>query len=326
MSGELTLVTGVTGTIGSALVGELLALERPVRCLVRDVAKAEAMRLGAVEFAKGDLTDKASIADAFQDVTHAFHAGGMPEQWTPDDSIFDRINAGGTRHMVDAALTCGVKSFVYTSTQDMFDLTANPFDETMPGRVPLHSAYERSKQKAEAIVTQAVADGLPAKFVHPVAVYGPGAAEVSGLNNLLNDLLANEVPILLKGGLPVVYNHDLAKGQLLVETQANPGEHFIFSESYQSLIDIAEGVQRIEPGTSIPKVMPGILAGLIAGTGEMIAKITGSKPLISRGELGVLQRTGRPSNAKARSELGWNSRFFEDGLAETLKWLKERKV
>ena len=326
MSGELTLVTGVTGTIGSALVRELLAQGRGVRCLVRDVAKAEGMRLGAVEFVKGDLTDKASIADAFQDVTHVFHAGGMPEQWTPDDGIFDRINAGGTQNMVDAALAKGVQSFVYTSTQDMFDLTANPFDETMPGKVPLHSAYERSKQKAEAIVTQAVADGLPAKFVHPVAVYGPGAAKVSGLNNLLNDLLANKVPILLKGGLPVVYNHDLAKGQLLVEAQANPGEHFIFSDSYQSLADIASQVHAIEPEAGIPKIMPGIMAGLIAGTGELISKITGSKPLISKGELGVLQRIGRPSSAKARSELGWSSRFFEDGVAETLKWLKERKV
>ncbi|MEE9433757.1 MAG: NAD-dependent epimerase/dehydratase family protein [Sphingorhabdus sp.] len=324
MSSDLTLVTGVTGTIGSALVSELLEQGRPVRCLVRDVAKAEEMRLGVAEFVKGDLTNKASIADAFQDVTHVFHAGGMPEQWAADDSIFDRVNVGGTRHMVDVALTCGVKSFVYTSTQDMFDLTADPFDETMPGKVPLHSAYERSKQKAEAIVARAVAGGLPAKFVHPVAVYGPGAAEVSGLNNLLNDLLCNKVPILLNGGLPVVYNHDLAKGQLLVEAQAMPGDHYIFSDSYQSLIDIAQGVQNIEPEASIPKVMPDILAGLIAGTGELISKITGSKPPISKGELGVLQRAGRPSSAKARSKLGWSSRSFEDGLAEALTWLKER--
>ena len=321
----LTLVTGVTGTIGSALVRALRAEGRAVRCLVRSPKKAESLGLDGVEFVRGDLTDKASLTAAFKGVTHVFHAGGMPEQWTPDARIFDTVNAGGTKNMVDTARAYDVKSFVYVSTQDMFDLSADPFDETMPGREPLHSAYELSKRKAEDIVEAASAHkGLPAIFIHPVAVYGPGAAEISGLNRFFSDLLKNDIPILLNGGMPVVLNTDLARGMLAAEAKADFGEHYIFSDSYQTLSDMAGVMRSHEPETKQPKIMPDFMAGLIAGTGEMISKITKGKPLISKGELGVLKRKGRPSAAKAREQLDWGTTSFKDGLSQTIPWLKEQ--
>ena len=320
----LTLVTGVTGTIGCALVRELLARGRDVRCLVRDIKKAKTLGLGGVEFVQGDFTDSASLSRAFENITHVFHAGGMPEQWASDPSVFERVNAGGTQNMVDAAQKQSVESFVYVSTQDMFDLTANPFDETMPGKEPLHSAYEQSKQKAEGIVEMALQNGLPAIFIHPVAVYGPGALQVSGLNNFFADLLKNEIPILLNGGMPVVFNQDLALGMLAAEKKGNFGEHYIFSDSYLTLADMASIMRGLEPDTKQPKIMPDFMAGMIAGTGELISKITKSKPLISKGELGVLKRKGRPSAAKANDKLGWTTTSFVNGLTQTIVWLKEQ--
>lgn len=321
---SVTLVTGVTGTIGSALVGALLAKGRNVRCVVRDIKKAETLGLKGVKFVRGDLTDIASLERAFQNVTHVFHAGGMPEQWTADDTIFERVNTVGTQNMVDLALAQKVKSFVYVSTQDMFDLTANPFDETMPGWAPLHSAYERSKQKAEKIVKDAVGNGLKAISIHPVAVYGPGAAEISGLNRFFADLIKNEIPILLNGGMPLVLNTDLARGMLAAEKKNRFGEHYIFSDSYQTLSSMAGVMQGLESETKQPKIMPDFLAGLIASTGELISKITKGKPLISKGELGVLRRKGRPSAAKAKKRLGWAPTPFDEGLALTVPWLKEQ--
>ena len=320
---SLTLVTGVTGTIGSALVRALVKQGRNVRCLVRDTRQAQNLGLARVEFIQGDFTDKASLKTAFHGVTHVFHAGGMPEQWVVDEAIFERVNGGGTQNMVEAAMAVKVKSFIYVSTQDMFDLTANAFDETMPGREPLHSAYEKSKQMAENIVKGAVNQGLNAIFIHPVAVYGPGAAGISGLNRFFADLLKNEIPILLNGGMPIVLNSDLAGGMLLAEQQGEAGAHYIFSQSYQTLSDMALAMRELAPETKHPKIMPDIMAGLIAGTGELIAKFTKGKPLISKGELGVLRRKGRPSAAKAKTKLGWQPTPFKDGLALTLPWLKE---
>ena len=55
------LVVGATGQLGSRVVQQLVALQRPVRALVRPRSRHEHLRLTGVELVKGDLTDAASI-------------------------------------------------------------------------------------------------------------------------------------------------------------------------------------------------------------------------------------------------------------------------
>ena len=55
------LVVGATGQLGTRVVNQLVALQRPVRALVRLRSRHEHLRLTGVELVKGDLTDAASI-------------------------------------------------------------------------------------------------------------------------------------------------------------------------------------------------------------------------------------------------------------------------
>ncbi|MCB9352915.1 MAG: NAD-dependent epimerase/dehydratase family protein [Lewinellaceae bacterium] len=125
-----------------------------------------------VELAQGDLTDKASIEKAMKGVTSVFHAGGLPEQWFKDESIFEKVNTLGTKYLIEAALNEKVNRFIYTSTQDVFDLTQAEFDETTANPRIHISAYERSKILAQDLIDKAVIEnGLPAISLHPVAIY-----------------------------------------------------------------------------------------------------------------------------------------------------------
>ena len=313
-----TLVTGATGTIGNAIARRLIGEGRSVRCLVRNLEAAAKIVPEDCELILGDVTDMASIEAAMAGCSAVFHAAGMPEQWVRDPAIFDRVNSGGTQHMLDAARQADVQSFVYTSTQDMFDLNANPFDETMLWKKPLKSHYERSKQKAERRVEAALDRGLPVQFIHPVGTYGPTPGAPTALNTLLHDLAQNKIPLLLPGGFPVVFNDDLARLQLLAEAKGEHGARYIAFESYQTLHQIAEAVASIIPDAKIPGMMPGWSASLIAGVGELVSKFTRKPPLISAGELGVLKRKGRPSAQKAKQDLGWVPTPFLAGLKQTL--------
>ncbi len=60
------LVVGATGQLGSRVVHQLVALQRPVRALVRPRSRHEHLRLTGVVLVKGDLTDAASIDAACQ--------------------------------------------------------------------------------------------------------------------------------------------------------------------------------------------------------------------------------------------------------------------
>ncbi|MCB9352916.1 MAG: hypothetical protein H6573_36340 [Lewinellaceae bacterium] len=60
--------------------------------------------------------------------------------------------------------------------------------------------------------------------------------------------------------------------------------------------------------------MPDIVANTIAFISEPISKLTGKPPLITKGELSVLRRKGKPNGIKIKTKLGWEPTSFEEGL------------
>ena len=93
------LVTGATGKVGHAVASALAERGDDVRVLVRDPAKAAGVLPAGVEPVVGDVTDPASLERAVEGCEVVFNAMGLPEQWVRDESIFDRVNAEGTRSL-----------------------------------------------------------------------------------------------------------------------------------------------------------------------------------------------------------------------------------
>jgi nucleoside-diphosphate-sugar epimerase len=293
--------------------------------LVRNIEREKAVLPANVELAQGDLTDKVSIEKAMKGVTSVFHAGGLPEQWFKDESIFEKVNTQGTQYLIEAALHEKVNRFIYTSTQDVFDLTQAEFDETTANPRIHISAYERSKILAQDLIDKAVTEkGLPAILLHPVAIYGPCVAKPTGLTRLIADLVNNTVPALLKGGFPVVFNQDAARAHILAEQKAPIGEKYILVDTYYSLQEIAQKVSEIFPSAKQPKQMPDFIASTIAFVSEPISGITGKSPLLTKAELSVLRRKGRPNGLKIKAALGWEPTSFEEGLKSTIATLTVR--
>jgi dihydroflavonol-4-reductase len=314
------LVTGATGTVGHPLARLLVERGDRVRVLVRDPAAARQVLPAGVAAVAGDVTDAASVREAVRGCDTVFHTAGLPEQWLRDRSLFERVNVTGTAHLVDAALAEGVSCFVHTSTMDVFERPhEGAFDESALAEAPLGTAYERSKQQADRLVTAAVAErGLPGRIVHPAAVFGPGPARPTALNKLLVDLARGRAPMLPPGGMAVVGNEDLARGQLLVE-KAPIGSRYLFVDRYLDLPQIAELVREVRPGTRVPMTMATPVAWALAAVGELTAKMTGSAPLLSFGELHFLTAEVTPSAARARRELGWAPGEPHGAVAATLR-------
>lgn len=315
------LLTGATGTVGSALADRLVADGRRVRALVRDPDRAAALLPPAVELARGDVTDPQSVTNAMVDVTSVFHVAGLPEQWQPDPTVFDRVNAEGTRTVAEAALAQGVDSFVFTSTIDVFTWPTEPgatFDESTIDPTPKHSAYERSKQAADRLVTAMIDRGLPARFVAPAGVFGPAPSVTPGLNHLIARLLRKEIPLLLPGGLPAVYSPDVADLHVRAE-QAPVGARYIASDRYLTLQELATAVAAVAPGTKVPRVLPLGVARAVASAGGFTSRLTKKAPLLTPGELGFLTAEVRPDAGRAARDLGWEVTPFDQALAATVE-------
>ncbi|MFJ3231497.1 NAD-dependent epimerase/dehydratase family protein [Streptomyces sp. NPDC086787] len=311
------LVTGATGTVGGPLVHRLAAAGHRVVALLRSPDGAGHTLPAGVVPVRGDLTDPASLRSALEGCDTVFHTAGLAEQWLADPSVFDRVNVQGTRHLVEAALAAGVECFVHTSTIDVFERApGRPFDESRLESRPLATAYERTKQDADRLVAAAVAErGLPARFVHPSAVYGPGRADAT-LNLALAQLARNQVPMLPPGGMPVVFAEDVAEGQLLA-AGAPVGSRWILSDTYLTMREVARAVAAAVPGAKVPPTMPAPLARTVAAVGEGVSRITRRPPLLASGVLHFLRSHSVPDATAARTRLGWTATPFDKGLEAT---------
>jgi dihydroflavonol-4-reductase len=319
-----TLVTGATGTVGGAIVQQLLAAGRPVRALVRDPARARTLLPAAVELVAGDVTDPASVGRAVAGCTAVFHTAGLPEQWLRDPRRFTEVNVDGSRHVGEAALAAGVGRFVYTSTIDVFAWTpGRSFDETQLAETPKHSHYERSKQEADRAIVALAARGLPVRYAHPSAVYGDAPALNPGLNDVLVRLVRGKMPLLLPGGIPVVHADDVARGHLALE-QAPAGTRAILSERFVTLVELAQATIAAAGAGKVPRVMPTWLARAISVAGEGLARITRRPPLIPAGQLQFLLEDVHPSSERARTALAWKPVAFAEAIATTIGAFRRR--
>lgn len=317
---EHVLVTGATGTVGSLLVRDLARRGVRVRALVRSPERAAATLPAGVEAFRGDVTDVASVRSAVGGCDTVFHTAGLPEQWLADPDVFEQVNVNGTCHLVEAALTEDVATFVHTSTIDVFDRVPGlPFDESRRlAERPLGSAYERSKQRADLLVAKAVERGLPARIVHPSAVYGPGPATATALNLVLLRLARHQIPALPPGGMPVVFTEDVSQGHLLA-AEAPIGTRWILSDCYLTMTAIAELVRTLVPTSRVPRTMPTALATTLAAAGEAVARVIRRPPLLAAGELYFLRSHSLPDSSRAHSQLGWHTTELQEGFARTLR-------
>ncbi len=318
-----TLVTGSTGLVGYHIVHALLQRKRRVKALVRSINKGKALLPDTCELVQGDITDQVTVRRAMQGCSVVYHAAGLPEQWLHDPGQFHHVNVAGTQNMLEAALEQGVERFIYTSTIDVFAGQAgHEFNESHLDSQPRGTYYERSKQAADQQIVAALQRGLPAIFLHPSAVYGPGPTSSPTLNNLISQFQQGRVPALTPGGLAVVFAPDVGEGHVLAEELAAIGSRYILSESYYTVVEFAQavlaalGIEKPPPPT-----LPLAVARGISYISEWVAGFTRQPPVAPKGGLHFLQWQAIPKSEKAQCELGWKPTPLCEGLRKTIAFL-----
>ncbi|MFP6627156.1 MAG: NAD-dependent epimerase/dehydratase family protein [Deltaproteobacteria bacterium] len=337
------LVSGATGMVGNAILEALLREGRSVRVLARSPERArqtlgEVNRhrqatqsaltatqhaLRGVEIVRGDVTDRASLAAAMRGCDTVYHAAGLPEQWLDDEGLFQRVNVEGTHNMVETALEQSLQRFIYTSTIDVFAARAGrEFDETRLDPRPKDTAYGRSKQDADSVVARAIERGLPAVFLHPSGLYGPGPESSPGINAMVAELLMGRLPLIPPGSLPLVFSDDVAAGHLLAERKAEVGQRYILSAFSVSVSEVLKQVVEAAGSGKVPYTIPLWAARLAVEAGELQSMITRRAPLLPRNHLHFLQQDLRPLADKAKSQLGWQPQDLGQSIKNTVEFLR----
>ena len=320
------LVTGATGKVGSAVASRLADRGDQVVALVRDVAAAREALPAGVELARGDATEPASLPAACEGIDGVFNCMGIYEQWLPDDSRFEQVNAQGALNVITAARQAGAKRAVHTSTFDVFHAeTGGTMTEADLADYPKGTAYERSKQHAEELVLAEGRAGAPdfeLVIVNPAGVYGPGPWAQSGLDGGTRDAVRRRLPAVPPGGMTLGYVDDVADGHLAAFDRGRPGERYILGDGFATMREIVATAVAEAGRGFVPPTMPVPLAKGFAGAGERVASLIKRPPLLGRGQLHFLLWQARVDNSKARDELGIKFTPWSEGIARTVRWME----
>ena len=121
----MILVTGGAGVMGARLVRGLVEAGSKVRVLTLPgdpyVSRLDGLDCDIVY---ADVSDEKTLNGVFDGVKTVFHLAAIIIAY--DDTLFEKINVGGVRNMMNGALSAEVDHFIYVSSASVV------FDQSVP--------------------------------------------------------------------------------------------------------------------------------------------------------------------------------------------------
>jgi UDP-glucose 4-epimerase len=312
------LVTGGAGTVGAAVVRQLLS-DPAFEVRVSDQRGAPQWMREGCEVHTGDLRVTEQAQAAMRGCTHVIHlaaiAGGIANFHRLPHTLTE-ANSALYNAVVRAALECRVERYVYVSSPMVFEraeLFPTPEDYLPRCPVPL-SAYGFSKLTGEIYCRAAHAEhGLPFTICRPFNAYGPGEApdDDPGIAHVVPDLiskaLSGQRPLQIFGSgeqtRTLTYVDDVAAGIIsAMRSPAGLNEDFNIAASRE--LTVAE-IARI--------------------VWEACGQDTDAFELEQLPSFAFDVQRRWPSVEKAQELLGWQAQIgVEEGIAATVRWLRAR--
>ena len=310
------LVTGADGFIGSHLTEELVKNGYNVKafvfynsfntwgwldCLDKDL-------MDYVEVFTGDIRDPHGVKTAMKGCDAVFHLAaliGIPFSYHSPDAYVD-TNIKGTLNVLQAARELETERVLVTSTSEVYGTAQYvPIDEKHPfqGQSPYSATKIGADRLAESFYRSF---SLPVSIVRPFNTYGPRQSARAVIPTIITQLLAGKEEIRLGSLTPTRdfnYVKDTANGFIAIyESDKTVGEE----------INIASGQE-----ASIGKLADELIRQI-----NPKAKIVCDEERLRPEKSEVNRLLG--SNEKIKRLTDWKQNWsFSDGLAETIRWMRE---
>ena len=321
--GDIVLVTGASGFVGSAVARKLAERGHHVRVLMRPTSPKTNLAGFDAEPVEGDMRDGRSMRRALKDTRYLFHVAADYRLWARDPEEIVRNNRDGTRNVMEAALAEGVEKIVYTSSvATLKPIAGQAADET--SRHDAQSAigaYKRSKVVAERVVEHMIAQqSLPATIVSPSTPIGPRDVKPTPTGRILVEAATGRMPAYVDTGLNLAHVDDVAEGHLLALDNGKTGERYILGGQDATLAEmlaiIAALSNRKPPRVNLPRapLYP------LAYAAEAWASVTGREPFLTVDALKMSEHHMFFTSGKAERELGYRARPYREAIADALAW------
>lgn len=327
------LVTGATSGLGYNAAQWLIKQGYAVVATGRNkIAGAALSRQGAT-FVMLDLTQSTSaqLANLMQGVDWVWHCAALSSPWGKWRDFY-QCNTQVTHGLAVAAGQAEVARFVHISTPSIyFDFEhRNNIPETFCAGQFVNN-YALSKAKAEDEIRVAQQIFLQTKYVmlRPRGIFGPHDRVI--LPRIMHQIQHDKGVLKLpRGGavlLDLTFVSNVVYAMFLASTQAAlppAAVYNITNHQPETLLNVLTQLLHGEMGMNFSsKTLPYPLLYSVACMMEVIAKMNGKEPLLTRYSVGALNFDMTLSQQKASEELGYVPPYsLEEGIKQTATWLK----
>jgi dihydroflavonol-4-reductase len=323
----MIIVTGATGHIGNVLVRELIVHGQAVRALLLPNDDTRPLAGLDAEITHGDVTDMRSLESAFAGAEVVFHLAGIVTIMPGMKKLLERVNVDGVRNVAIACRTCNVRRLVYTSSvhaiaeppQGTAVDESQPFD---PDRVL--GDYARSKARAALLLLDEVRKGgLDAVICCPTGVIGPCDYGISNIGQLIIDFASGYLKSYVRGAYDFVDVRDVARGLILAGEKGQSGRHYIFSGSQ---VQVPELMKELEGNIGYPAPtyeIPSAIARAAGVLASVYYRLVRRRPVFTAYSIDVLGSNSQVSSARAREELGFTTRPWQESIRDHVEWFRD---
>jgi len=348
------VVTGSSGFVGQRLV-EMLVERGAERVVAFDLKPrpADALDHPAVHYVQGDISNAADVLAACAGVECCFHLAALVGPYH-EERDYERINYGGTLHVLEACRAHGIRKLVMSSSPstrfpypdpNVRGLSEDDLEAINGGTYSpqFHASYARTKAMGERAVLAACDETLLTIAVAPHQVYGP--RDPLFLAAILEAARSGKLRVFGNGKNLISFTHvdNYCHGLILGAEALYPGSgalgrfYIVTDGDPQRLWDALEhaitamGLPSIKARRALPTWLMLGAAQLTMGLGHLVALASGRPyPHVMR-QLKLSTFSVRMLTIdrwfdiqRARRDLEYTPLFsFERGWAETIAWFRE---
>jgi nucleoside-diphosphate-sugar epimerase len=298
------LVTGASGSIGTALVPRLVSNNHAVTCLIRDETKRSKLNY-KVEFIIADITDREKLLKSIENVSvdAVYHLAAI-NPLEKDKKLQSRVNIDGMRNMLDACLKNNVKLFVYAQGTGMYgDTKGEWIDESTPKNPD--TDFSKTRHEAEQMLWKANEENnLPATVAVLGDVYAPSGWFADIVVNRIRDG-SFKIPGSGDYYRSFIHVNDVANALSLIAEKNAVNTTFVITDDEP--VTFAEFIYYVADRMALkrPGKVPALLAKAVLGS-DMVKLLT---------------RSVRARNTRAKKELGFELQFptYREGVTDVLQ-------
>jgi len=240
LTGKTILITGGTGSFGSAMVDRLLETDvKEIRIFSRDELKQELMRVEynnpRLNFYIGDVRDRDSVDNVMKGVNYVFHAAALKQvpscEFFPMQAVLTNIHGG--HNVIESAIANSVAGIVCLSTDKaVYPINAMGMTKSLMEKVA--QAFARTKNSTGTVVSCVRYGNVMCTRGSVIPLF------IQQIKR--NKPLTITVPKMTRFLLPLRDSVDLV---LFAFQNAKPGDLFVKKAPACTVADLAQAVKNV---------------------------------------------------------------------------------